>query len=120
MVQRGRESYKLGQFSDAAEHLQSALELLDTGTGRDNEYYLVAATLISYMVDSENYAEARTLAEQLVPEVEQGGGNTEALIHVTLRYAVALELFDELPDDHVRLIEVNVRLEEIATASGSP
>ena len=45
---------------------------------------------------------------------------TKRLEESRLEYLAARDLFNELPDDHVRMIEVNERLEEIATASGNP
>lgn len=95
-VQRGRESYELGDFTAAVQHLETALELLNGSAVHDNNYFLVAADLVAYLVDSEKYDEARTLAERLDKEVKRDGSQAEAVVHVTHRYAIALEVTGEI------------------------
>ena len=98
LEQRGKQAHEQGDFAGAVGWVERAVALLQAEPRDSKPYQLVAATLVAYQVDAEQYDQALALAKRLYAQVDDGNANPEAKARVTHEYAVALEVSGKLDE----------------------
>jgi len=104
LLQRGKQSYEQGDYTDAVEKVSLAMEIFEGDPLLMEAYFESGASLVSYLVDAEAYDRARTLSDQLMEAVTEGPASPGARAMITHRHAVALEVTGEYGSalDHYR------------------